>query len=73
MSEEKLLFKESYENGEAMLRPELLPTMRNMPSSVTVDSAEVKEAGIIERDGQPLEYQIVRVVYRPVKSREKSA
>lgn len=67
VAKEKLIYKEGYQKGSMMLRKDCLPRLRNLPESMVVDSAEIKEAGVIERDGKRMEYQVIRVVLRDLE------
>jgi len=57
---DKLLREETYRKGAAMLSAGCLPTLYHM-NRFKVISCEIQKAGAVEREGQRLEYQVLKV------------
>lgn len=57
---DRLLREETYRKGTAMIRPGNLPTLYHV-NGFRVISCEIQKAGAVERDGQRLEYQVLKV------------
>ncbi len=58
---DKLLREETYRKGAMVLRPGKLPSLYHINPSFRVLSCEIQKAGAVERDGQRLEYQVLKV------------
>jgi hypothetical protein len=63
MSRSKTLYRE-YRSGTLTLRPDFLPILRHCAQGggpFEAEACEVLAAGVIERDGEQVEYQDLRV------------
>jgi hypothetical protein len=58
---DRLLREETYRKGAKMLRSGSLPTLYHITADFRVLSCEIQQAGAVERDGQRLEYQVLKV------------
>lgn len=56
-----LLYEETYHKGAMMVRAGKLPTLYHTDPTFRVLSCEIQKAGAVERNGQRLEYQILKV------------
>lgn len=57
-----VLIKEvTYRRGAAMIRSGKLPTLYHTAPEFRVLSCEIQKAGIVEREGQRLEYQVLKI------------
>lgn len=64
---DKTIYQEKYKKGSAMYSDDRLPQFNHLPETVVVDSAELKESGIIDRHGERLEYQVIKVIFKVIK------
>lgn len=58
---DKLLYEETYKKGAAVIRAGNLPTLYHINPEFRVLSCEIQKAGTVEREGQRLEYQVLKV------------
>jgi hypothetical protein len=58
---DQLLREETYRKGSLMIRPGKLPTLYHLSPDFRVLSCEIQKAGAVTRDGQRLEYQVLKV------------
>lgn len=56
---ETVVYAEKYRRGAMRIRAEHLPVLHH--TSWPVDSVELLEAGVVEREGKRLEFQVLRV------------
>lgn len=56
-----LLREETYRKGAMMIRDGKLPTLYHLTPKFRVLSCEIQRAGAVDRDGQRLEYQVLKV------------
>lgn len=56
-----LLREETYRKGAAMIQSGKLPTLYHITDGFRVLSCEIQKAGVVDRDGQRLEYQVLKV------------
>lgn len=62
MRREKLIYRETYKRDQtAIVDPGRLPILKDIPSGFRVIEMQTLAAGVVERDGQRLEYQDLRV------------
>lgn len=58
---DKLLLEETYRKGAATVRADKLPTLYHLNPGFCVVSCEIQKAGAVERNGQRLEFQVLKV------------
>lgn len=70
-SKERVTYEETYRKGAANIRKELLPeSLPYMRPGTKVVSMGLERAGVVEIDGEELEFQVVRVISRPPEQGE---
>lgn len=57
----KQLYAETYKLHAAKIKATLLPLLAHVPPAFGVHSAYLMKAGKVELDGEPLEFQDIRV------------
>jgi hypothetical protein len=58
---DQLLREETYRKEAFMLRDDKLPTLHHLNNEFAVISCEIQKAGAVMREGQRLEYQVLKV------------
>lgn len=64
---EKQIYVEAYLEGDMKLRDDALPIFPAFEGLCTVTEAYLMKCGKVERDGEELEFQEVRIYVKPVK------
>lgn len=61
---DRIVYQETYKVGAARIKEEVKPILRHT-NGARVLSAEIRHAGVIDRDGKMIEFQDLRVYLEP--------
>lgn len=66
MSKSRVLYEETYRKGQASIRKDLLPErLPHFAAGTKLVSMELRKAGLVEIDGEELEFQELYVLVKP--------
>ena len=61
---ERQLYRETYDRKRTKLRSDCVPILKHLIPPMLVVEAQLIASGVVERDGERLEYQEIRVYVR---------
>ena len=69
MARDKIVYREVYKKGALMFKRDVFPILKHQTNGFTLCDVEVMALGAIERNGEQLEYQDVRLYLRAPKEK----
>lgn len=63
-AKQKVTYQQKYRKGSMVVKQDCLPRLRHLGNQFIVKSCEVVSAGVIEVDGQRMEFQDLRVIVK---------